>query len=102
MPACGVSPFRAQVAPIPADASDAWRVHVSPTVSDSASIQPPAPRSAIPDEKEVVAMSASHIVIHSPPGRWVTLMCPVGFSPSTVEGMSLDKPLFARVRYLAG
>lgn len=47
-------------------------------------------------------MSASHIVIHSPPGRWVTLMCPVGFSPSTVEGMSLDKPLFARVRYLAG
>lgn len=47
-------------------------------------------------------MSASHIVIHSPKGRWVTIMCPVGFSPGSVEGISLDKPLFARVRYLAG
>lgn len=72
-------------------------------MNESASKAPAAaPSSFFPEEKEVVAMSASHIVIHSPKGRWVTIMCPVGFSPSTVEGMSLDRPLFARVRYLAG
>jgi len=66
----------------------------------------PSPASAAPrsllDEPEVVAMSASHIVIHAPKGRWITIMCPVGFSPGSVEGVGLDKPLFARVRYLAG
>ncbi len=46
-------------------------------------------------------MSASHIVIHAPKGRYITIMCPVGFSPGSVEGIGLDKPLFARVRYLA-
>jgi hypothetical protein len=47
-------------------------------------------------------MSASHITISAPRGSWVTIMCPVGFSPGSVEGLSLDKPLFARVRYIAG
>lgn len=62
----------------------------------------PAPASSLVDEPEVVAMSASHITIHAPKGRWITIMCPVGFSPGSVEGIGLDKPLFARVRYLAG
>jgi hypothetical protein len=62
-----------------------------------------APNSAPPAQEpdEVVAMSASHIVIHARKGQWVTIMCPVGFSPGSVEGLSIDKPLFARVRYLA-
>ncbi|MBX3738294.1 MAG: hypothetical protein KF715_16485 [Candidatus Didemnitutus sp.] len=71
-------------------------------------MQEPAATSAAPspapspfDEEEVVAMSASHIVIHAPKGRYITIMCPVGFSPGSVEGIGLDKPLFARVRYLA-
>jgi len=71
-------------------------------MNESASPAAPAPASPFPEEKEVVAMSASHIVIHAPKGRWITIMCPVGFSPGSVEGLSLDKPLFARVRYLAG
>ncbi|MBI5423622.1 MAG: hypothetical protein HZA32_06005 [Opitutae bacterium] len=61
----------------------------------------PSPAPSPFDEEEVVAMSASHIVIHAPKGRYITIMCPVGFSPGSVEGIGLDKPLFARVRYLA-
>ncbi|MBI2511461.1 MAG: hypothetical protein HYV96_05745 [Opitutae bacterium] len=73
---------------------------MNPTSPAPASVSVPAP--ATPRApREIVAMSASHISIQAPRGSWVTIMCPVGFSPGSVEGLSLDKPLFARVRYLA-
>ena len=29
----------------------------------------------------------------------ISVMCPMGFTPYAVEGLTLDKPLFARVTY---
>lgn len=44
------------------------------------------PQPTVPDLGE----TAPHIV---------TVMCPVGFTPYATEGLTLDKPLFARVTY---
>lgn len=62
----------------------------------------PATPNTPADSREIIAMSASHVTIRAPRGSWVTIMCPIGFTAASVEGLSLDKPLFARVRYLAG
>jgi hypothetical protein len=54
----------------------------------------PAPASLAP----ALPASATERLLRQPPGM-ISIMCPMGFTPYAIEGLTLDKPLFARVTY---
>ena len=70
--------------------------------SPSARFVPAASAGPVSAPASVCAPAAfSPAVEHAMAGKpsLVTVMCPTGITPYAAEGLTLDKPLFARVTY---
>lgn len=66
--------------------------------SDSSSPAEPAPAAPIPPATASATPPAAERAMAEQPSV-ISLMHPQGFTPYAVEGLTLDKPLFARVTY---